>query len=141
MNEVELAGLDASYVRDAGRGVAHYMLRNRPCELAYTPGNGTLYELLFVPMMGCDGAHSWMDHDRRRSIVADRPELREREESMILLGWLGHGCWQVDLTMVWHESYLVDKYADCSQGDAAALRALLLEVATASHMRTLAVVR
>src|SRR5438445_12255191 len=109
-----IGGLDVAYVTDAGRAVGRYLLRNRTCELAYTPGNGTLYELVFVPAMGLDAAKGEMDHDKALSITADRPELFHSDESMVLLGWLGHGFWPCDLRAVWHDSYIAEKYADCS---------------------------
>lgn len=131
--------LDAAYVADAGQAIAHYCVgRGRSCEIAYTPGNGTLYELVFTPVgLGLDRVRDWMDHDKRRSISEDRAEWAHEADALVLVSWLGHGAWQVDLRSVWHDSYIAEKFDRCSVGDAAALRQLLLAVAERARLRGL----
>jgi hypothetical protein len=133
---------DAEYLQDASRAAVHYLRRSRTCEIAYQPGNGTLYELVLVPAgAGLAKASDWMDHRKARSITQDRPELAEgrAEDEWIMLAWLGHGCWPIDLGAVWTANYLAEKFADCTLGDGEALRALLLAIADAAGLRRLQV--
>lgn len=133
---------DVEYLRDAAQAVVHYLRRGVACELSYTPGNGTLYELILVPAgAGLAKAAAWMDHPKARSITDDRPELAEglAEEHWIMLAWIGHGCWQVDLRAVWTAGYFVEKFSDCTEGDAEALRALLFEISDKAGLRRLQV--
>lgn len=123
--------LDEGYLLDAARAVNRYVwAMGKACELAFTPGNGTLYELILTPASSVYSASNWMDHANARSIAKDRPELRgAREDEWLHLSWIGHGCWPVDLRSVWSVSYFAEKFHDCTLGDADALRALLLMVA------------
>lgn len=133
---------DRDYLQDAAQAVVHYLRRSSACELAYTPGNGTLYELILVPAgAGLSKVAGWMDHPKARSITEDRPELGDgvAEEHWILLAWIGHGCWQVDLRAVWSAGYFVEKFESCTEGDGEALRALLLEVSDKAGLRRLQV--
>lgn len=132
--------MDLEYVKDAATGVAHYVRRGQVCELAFMPGNMTLYELVVLPADAMSKASGWMDHEKARSIREDRPELAEAAaDSWVVLGWLGHGCWPVDLAAVWTADYLAEKFS-CSPGDGEALRALLLEVADQMGLRRLQVI-
>lgn len=133
--------LDDAYVKEAGTALAHYLRRDRPVELAYTPGNGTLYELVFTSAGGLASATHEMDHVRGRSIKQDRPEFNHEEESMLVLSWIGHGAMPLDLRRLPVDSYLGEKFHECTLGDAAALRQLLLSLSEAMGFRSLAIVR
>lgn len=123
---------DEGYLQEAAAAVKRYVwAMGKACELAFTPGNGTLYELILTPASSLYSAANWMDHHNARSIAKDRPELSgAAEEYWLLVSWVGHGCWPVDLRAVWHPGYFAEKFHDCTFGDGEALRALLLRVAS-----------
>lgn len=126
--------MDEGYLRDAAQAVKRYVWgMGKACELAFMPGNGTVYDLILTPAPALYSVSNWMDHANARSIAKDRPELQgDREDEWLHLSWIGHGCWPVDLRSVWLASYFAEKFHDCSLADGEALRALLLMVAVES---------
>lgn len=130
--------MDDSYIGEAIFAVRRYAnVRGRSCEIAYTPGNGTLYPLVFVPV-GFDAldlysASDDMDDPRRRSIFRDEHPHTNDQDGWMLVAWLGHGAWIFRIAGETpeppHPSYVREKFAGCTEADAAELARLFAGIA------------
>jgi hypothetical protein len=131
--------VNTDYIEDAGKAVRRSLvLRGETVELAYTPGNMTQYNLVFLPV-GADNsalvaAADWMDNEKARSIFRGDYAFVQDDEGWTLVSWIGHGAVLLQLggdnPSVPAAPYLHEKFGpSCTYGDAEALAALFDVVA------------
>jgi hypothetical protein len=135
-----------AYLVDLGATIRRMILRNEPVLVRYEPGNGTGYDLLFVP--------SWATALVSPGPLSDRPifppnaasdyDTPERNEHkrMIYLSRLTDGpfasCYPWNWGHAPHVSYVAEKWMHDREVDGAALTLLLAAISETEPKCTLA---
>lgn len=126
------AGLDTTYVKAVGAGVAKLLRRGRVVELAYQPGDMTRYNLVFVSV----GWSPVIDAPRLDDVRAPHTDVfspAERDGEWVAVAWLGHGAYQFRFAH-WcrHDAgYIASKFHDCPYASSIALAELFQAICDA----------
>jgi hypothetical protein len=92
------ARLDAAYVREVAKAVASALADGAPVEVAFQPGDGTRYDLVFVPVQALRTAPprrttSGVEWDDRAALGVSR------HVGAAVVSWVGHGAHGLDLAV------------------------------------------